>query len=191
MTNQPQQSSLSIEATHQKLREARFFYDHLMREKRRRVDLDSSRPDSTAEEFGYYFSAFIQAARNVVWVLKSEEKEKWVAWEPVWRASLSTEDLELLEITNKCRLDVVKRRGAPLIMQVEDTATVQEMIISFLAETQDGGSPRLRRVQRRTFYLEAENGKEEVTTLAERYLAFLEKMVQEFKDGHASAPTRF
>jgi hypothetical protein len=60
-----------IEATWRKQGEARFFYGHLVEERQKKT----SRHDPSA--FRYYFSAFIQAARNVIWTLHSEQKEKW------------------------------------------------------------------------------------------------------------------
>jgi hypothetical protein len=144
MTNRPP----SLSKTQRKLREAQFFYKCLVKERRRSVMLGSE-----AEEFGYYFSAFIQAGRNVVWALHSEEKQKW---------------------------------------EVDQTIAVEDMIVRYLAERQDG--PHMGRsrsshrttMERRDYYLEHENGKEKVTTFAERYLAFLEKAVQDFKNAHGS-----
>src|SRR5262245_6633953 len=107
----PQQPpSLSIRATELKLSEARFFYDHVVREKRRTVTQGAE-----TEAFGHYFSAFIQAARSVFWVLHHEEKDKWEAWEPTWKDTLSEDELELLKITNELRIDEVKRSGASLL----------------------------------------------------------------------------
>jgi hypothetical protein len=55
------------------------------------------------------FSAFIQSARSVTWTLGNEEKKKWEAWEPKWRATRSNEEQKLLDLTNDLRLDEAKR----------------------------------------------------------------------------------
>ena len=51
-------------------REARFFYQHLIDE---RVRPSMNKPGA----FGFYFSAFIGAARSVTWVMENEEKNKY------------------------------------------------------------------------------------------------------------------
>jgi hypothetical protein len=78
-----------IVATRRKLGEARFFYGHLVNERRK-----TSMYDPAA--FRYYFSAFIQAARSVTWTLGNEEPEKWEAWEPKWKAKRSKEERPIL-----------------------------------------------------------------------------------------------
>ena len=93
-----------IEATQDKLAEARFFLGQLRAEAARVV-----RPDPPA--FGHYLSAFISAARSVPWVLQNEAKEKYGAWKPKWEAGLTNEERELLKFTNERRLDEVKRKG--------------------------------------------------------------------------------
>jgi hypothetical protein len=83
-----------IEAAQRKLREAKFFYRHLA-DARYRHDADP-------ETFRFYFSAFIGAARSVTWAMKSEESERYVAWEPLWKAQLSPEDQNLEALTINC-----------------------------------------------------------------------------------------
>jgi hypothetical protein len=68
-----------LKATHDQLGEARFFYQHLL------TSGSSYSVRHNPREFRYYFSAFIQAARSVLWVAHHEEKEKWKAWEPGWK----------------------------------------------------------------------------------------------------------
>lgn len=80
-----------IEAAQRKLREARFFFQHLAGERHRH--------DAVPEGFRFYFSAFIGAARSVTWAMKSEEPERYAAWEPLWKTlwktQLSPEDQKL------------------------------------------------------------------------------------------------
>jgi hypothetical protein len=107
-----------LEATRRKLGEARFFYQHLINE-----NPMARRHDPAA--FRYYFSAFIQAARNVTWVLHNEEKERWEAWEPKWRAKRSAEEQKLLDLTNKLRIDEVKRGGTKQTVELEESGVVK------------------------------------------------------------------
>jgi hypothetical protein len=79
-----------IERTQRRLRQARFFYQHLLNPRH------STKGDP--EAFGFYFSAFIQAARSVTWTLKHEETKKWKAWEPKWRENRTTEEQKLLDL---------------------------------------------------------------------------------------------
>jgi hypothetical protein len=142
-----------IEATHRKLREARFFHRHLM-------DLRHGRSATyEPEAFGFYFNAFISAARSVTWVLENEEKDTWEAWKPTWEATFTDEIDELLSITNRER---------------------QHPAYGMHQSSQPGSSVSAK-VMRRAYYLEQKNGKEEMTEIGERYLNFLEKVVQEFE----------
>src|SRR5262245_15222729 len=97
-----------MERTHRKLNEARFFYRHLVEERKRDVI-------NEPEAFGYYFSAFIQAARSVPWALGNEESEKWKAWVPKWKAKLAKDELALEKCTNKLRTHEVKLGGTEKI----------------------------------------------------------------------------
>ena len=104
-----------IEATQRKLNEAQFFYRHLVNERQR-----PSMNESGA--FGYYFSAFLAAARSVPWRMQNEEQEKYLAWNPTWEEKLTTEERKLLKLTNELRLDEVKREGANTIVEWEEIA---------------------------------------------------------------------
>jgi len=70
---------MAIEATRLKLREAHFFYQHLIDQQQRRM------PE---QAFGFYFSPFISAARSVSF-LQNEQQEKYLAWEPGWKEKLN------------------------------------------------------------------------------------------------------
>jgi hypothetical protein len=114
-----------IEAAQRKLREAGFFYRHLAAERYRGHAVDP-------EGFQFYFSAFIGAARSVTWAMKSEEPERYPAWEPLWKAQLGPEDQKLERLTNELRLDEVHRRGADV------SATFEEMTAGELMEEMGG-----------------------------------------------------
>jgi hypothetical protein len=81
-----------------------------------------------SEEFRFYFSAFIQAARSVTWTLGNEEPEKWKAWEPKWKATRNNEEQKLLDLTNELRLDEAKRGGANALVEWEVVA-LHELLV--------------------------------------------------------------
>jgi hypothetical protein len=172
-----------IEKTQKRLRQARFFYQHLVNQR------TSSRADPEAFEF--YFSGFIQAARSVPWTIGKEEPEKWKAWEPKWKANRSKEEQKLLDLTNELRRDEVHRGGADLIVDFEEVAinellnldpwrsqhpALRRQMFSLL-----GSQPRRLRA---VHYFEDKEGKEEITALCERYLELLDKVVRDFCRDH-------
>jgi hypothetical protein len=174
-----------IEATQRKLGEARFFYEHLVNAGEQ--TFKAFRHDPAA--FRYYFSAFIQAARNVTWVLHNEEKDKWEAWEPIWKAKRTEEEQKLLDLTNQLRLDEVKRGGATPIVEFEEVAVSELLSANFDLQRRHPaygvhvfappGTPSPK-VRRQTYYFEHKDGKEEVVKLCKRYLEFIEKLVNDF-----------
>jgi hypothetical protein len=182
-----------IEATRRKLDEARFFYGHLFNERRK-----TFRHDPLA--FRYYFSAFIQAARDVLRRAHYEEKEKWEAWEPKWRAKRSKEEQKLLDLTNELRIDEVHRGGANPTVVLEEVA-LHELLSANFGDRQHpaygvqlfnlsampGVSPP--KTTRPAHYFEDKDGKEEVTTLCQRYLDFLEKVLNDYcADNQPASP---
>src|SRR5262245_11042618 len=179
-----------MEKTHRKLDEARFFYRHLVEERKRDFIKEP-------EAFGYYFSACIQAARNVLWALGNEEPEKWEAWKPKWEATLTDEEVAFLDFTNERRIDEVHRGGAEKIVEWENVA-FDELLPQAIArmspyqygrrDSSNFGVPMTAFRSRRVFYLQSPGGKEEVTKLCERYLDFLEKTLQEFMAAHSPRP---
>jgi hypothetical protein len=180
------------ERTHRKLDEARFFYRHLVEERKRDVI-------NEPEAFGYYFSAFIQAARNVLWTLHNDEPEKWETWEPIWKNRLTEEQRKFLKFTNELRLDETKRGGTEKTMEWE-TVAIEELFPKMptgddhpayiharlrKSTASHWGVPMTAFSQRRIFYLQDGEGKQEAIQVCERYLLFLENAVREFVEAHA------
>jgi hypothetical protein len=173
-----------IERTQKRLRQARFFYEHLLNERQQTFRHDP-------EAFRFYFSAFIQAARSVTWTLGNEEPEKWKAWEPKWRADLSNEEQRLLDVTTELRNADAKEGGADLTVDFEQIA-IDELLTANLDLrrqhpaygnhwTGPPGVPQPK-AYRPVHYFEDKEGTEEITALCLRYLEFLEKMVKDFCD---------
>jgi hypothetical protein len=178
-----------IEKAQRKLREARFFYNHLLNA--RPTTVNARQPavtDNPPEAFRFYFSAFIQSARSVTWAIGNEEQEKWEAWKPKWEAQLSEEERRLLDLTNEHRIGEVHRGGADLTEELEEvvvqaavdlrpeTYSERDGIVSYSASKQIVPKKELRPA----YYFEDKEGKEEISALCWRYLQFLEKTVDDF-----------
>lgn len=76
-----------------KLREAKFFLDHLKTENKKSVRNDP-------EAFKYYLSAFLNAAYSVKQVLPTEthiKGERFNGWCKEWRQNLSSNDKKLID----------------------------------------------------------------------------------------------
>ena len=174
-----------IERTQRRLRQARFFYQHLLNPRH------STKGDP--ETFRYYFSAFILSARTVTWTLKKEETKKWKAWEPKWAANQTKEEQKLLKITRDLRNIEEKEGGAILTMEFEEVAV--NALVEAIPPDRRLHTAFLHAQRRRlpgaltqktvravlpVHYLENEEGKEVVTDLYRRYLDFLENIVKDF-----------
>jgi hypothetical protein len=143
----------------------------------------------------------IQAARSVTWRLGNEEPEKWKTWRPKWESTLSAEDKKLTAFTNKLRLDEVKHRGTDPSVELEEVAFHELLALRsdvepwrqhpaypvqlFNQSAMPGVPPP--KTFRPTYYFEDKEGKEEVTALCQRYLDFLDKMLNDFCADHPPA----
>jgi hypothetical protein len=174
-----------IERTQRRLRQARFFYQHLLNEHQQ----TTFRHDPEAFEF--YFSAFIQAARSITWTLGNEQADKWKAWKPNWEANRTPEEQKLLDLTNKLRIDEEKRGGASLTKEEEEEEVAIEELLNLGRRRQHpayrpylytplGMQEAQPKTLRHAYYFTDKEGKKEITALCQRYLNFLEKTVRDF-----------
>jgi hypothetical protein len=184
-----------IEATRRKLREAEFFYQRLV---------DSLHPlRGDPEEFGFYLSAFITAARSVPWALQSEEKAKYGAWNPTWESQLTNEERELLRFVNERRLDTVKREGIQTLVEWQDIdiyelletsrppfksyildVNRQHPAYGVYASGMPASPPPSVSFVRPTFHFDREGAKEEAIETCKKYLDYLKKFLCEFLRAH-------
>ena len=100
-----------IPETQRKLSEALFFFKLLYSR--------TEGPASDVEEFGYFLSAFLSAARSVTWVLQAEEKDRYDAWYPAWKARLAQAEQQLWHFMNEQRVAEVHQDGADVTATVE------------------------------------------------------------------------
>jgi hypothetical protein len=169
-----------IEATKDRLEEARFFLDKLRQEKKRQEELLGTNP----QEFRYYVHAFLSAARSVRWVLQCDEPEKYKAWTDTWAAKDSLADKDLLKLMNDQRVAVTHRRGA------ETTPVSEKVAIRESAHPAAGshffGPPGMDPPWTilDVHYFEFEGKREEVVTTCERYVEYLDRMLKDFMRAH-------
>ena len=178
-----------IDKTQRKLREAEFFY-------RRLHEVFERKWMNEPEAFRHFFSAFIQAARSVQWVLQSEQKQKYDAWHPAWESQLKPDDRKLLKLTATLRNEEAKEGGRDPLVELEEI-TFNEM----LGLHRERGHPAHHQMppqgplslgakpvsfHREKHYFEDAGNREEVMTVCKQYLIYLEKLVQDFLSAHAT-----
>jgi hypothetical protein len=177
-----------IEKAQRRLRQARFFYQHLVNVRPTTVNARQPTIAGDPEAFQFYLGAFIQSARSVTWAIGHEEPDKWKAWKPEWEAQLSEEERRLLELTADLRNADAKEGGADLTEELEEVV-VQAAVdlkpqVYWQRDGLAGGSASQQIVTRKelrpAYYFEDKEGKEEITALCWRYLQFLEKTVDDF-----------
>jgi hypothetical protein len=178
-----------IEKTQRRLRQARFFHQHLVNT--RPTTVNARQPTVTPDDpeaFRFYFSAFILSARTITWAIGHEEPDKWKAWKLKWEPQLTEEERKLLKLTTDLRNAEEHRGGADLPEELEEVA-VQAAIDTrprtyWERDGLVGGSASIQIVTskelRPAYYFKDKEGKEEITAFCERYLKFLEKTISDF-----------
>jgi len=167
-----------IDATQKKLREARFFAQMLGKVNRQ--------PGcNEPEEFEFYLSGFLSAARAVTFALQYEEKDKYDAWFPAWFNNRGPEDQALLKDMITHRNSVQKRGGAEtdqdwVYIPVTEIRTENRghPAYGFHWYGPPGTPPPTFGV--RVYSFKGSGG--EVISACERYLTILDSLVQEFID---------
>jgi hypothetical protein len=175
-----------IEATQDRLHEARYFLDKLRHEKKRQEQLFRTDP----KEFRYNVHAFLSAARGVRWTLQNEEPEKYKSWTDTWSAKDTDANKQLLKLVNEQRIAVTHRKGA-------ETTPVAEKVT--LRESEHpayglhyfgppGTDPPWTILD--VHHFEFDGKKEEVVATCERYVDYLDRMLKDFIATHARSDNR-
>jgi hypothetical protein len=177
-----------IEATQFKLGEARFFLDMLRQEKENYAQpITHPLREPKLTIFWYYLSSFLNASRSVMWVLQSEEKDKYDAWSPSWDAKLTDVENELFNLITSQRNTAVKRGRFETTSRQEKVPMRDSThpIYGFHSfGLPEWGSPwTIRDVH---YFGTQEQGREIVATCS-GYLDLLTKIVQDFLDKHAAS----
>jgi hypothetical protein len=176
-----QMEAFLIEATQDKLAEARFFLRPLQDEAGKAI-----RQDPAA--FWHYLSAFISAARSVPWVVQNEEKAKYDAWLPKWNDRLTNEERELLKFTSQRRVDETKRKGADTSVNWKYVSIYELPTEQYRMSEGSAFPPPLTlkdaRLSRFPVHSFEQGDKPNVLETCKNYLAYLEKFVEAFVKVH-------
>lgn len=172
-----------IPATQKKLREARFFLGCL----RRRDRVAPPEP----EEFEFYLSAFLSAARSVTFALENEEEAKYKEWRGTWSTLITAEEQTFLDAMVQQRNIAQKRGGVPVAVDWEFVPVIQ-------AKRDERGQPMyglqwfgpitapMPQVGQPVHSITLGTGQVEAVATCERYLNILERLVADFLKTHAS-----
>jgi hypothetical protein len=169
-----------IEATQDRLDEARFFLDKLRERKKRQQQLFQTEP----KEFRYNVHAFLSAARGVRWTLQKEEPEKYKAWTDTWSAKDTDADKQLLQLMNEQRIAVIHRKGAETT-PVAEKVTIREgehPVYGVHYFAPPGTDPPWTILD--IHHFEYNGKKEEVVATCERYVDYLDRMLKDFIAAH-------
>ena len=167
-----------IPATQRKLREARFFLSKL---ESHECALDGG----SLEEAGFYFSAFLSAARSVTFVLEAEQPNGYKKWSPIWRATRSDRERLLLSRFTDARNRALKRE-TPLVaidrlaFPPQPTNALPPELIFFFED--DG--PTVRGFRALKCRLSPDDTDEHVVPLCWEYDALLLSLVRDFLGAH-------
>ncbi len=172
---------VKVPATKKKLREARFFLQHLQRRA-------TAPPPADPEDFEFFLSAFLSAARSVTFALQNEENEKYNAWFPAWRDLRDSKDQDLLKFMNDQRVSAVHRKGADVSLDWE-YIPMTEVRNNDRSHPAYGfhyfappGTP-VPKVGRSVYYFEL-GGQTKAVDTCTRYLALLDDLVNGFVQAH-------
>jgi hypothetical protein len=192
-----QTSASTLPQTRRKLREVQFFFEklkaaakpkafnihhpsHLALTVRVNAGKDVKLRINT-EEFGFYLSAFLSAARSVTWVLQNESKERYDAFYPGWLKALADDDHELLVKMNDQRVNEVHKLGV--------TASAEERAIPIFDVRETGADVTVSSAARPqprstisvpTWRLTLSGTPSELIDLCLRYVDLLKVLLEEF-----------
>jgi hypothetical protein len=172
---------VQIPNTEKKLREAKFFLGYVSKAGRS--------PQLDREDFDFYLSAFLSAARSVDWVLRCEQKSRrksYIAWYEKWQQNLTEDNRKLWDFMDTQRGDEVHKKGAETQGDVEtvpltlsDPDYRRDNITWMSSGWFDSPGTPPPEMELTVHYFKTEHKK--VVDTCKRYLALLEKLVQEFQ----------
>lgn len=172
-----------LDVTQRKLREARFFSNHLIGESQKVVR-------NEPEAFLFYLSAFLSAAQSARSILKEREGGKdYDNWEAQWSANRIQDERDLLDFMWNQRNRESHRRGAqttPDVMYVPVTAISTDRghpAYGFHWFGLPDTPPPSVGIPTRTFTLGGTQ--EDVVAVCKRYLDVLDTLIQDFMSAHA------
>jgi hypothetical protein len=167
-----------IELTKARLEEARVLLGRLQAEKFRQVQQATP---TASPAFLSLINDFITTARTVIWVLESEEKEKYDAWSP--RVVVDPTEQEIFDLVTKMR-NSIEKRGQPGIEARREQVEIPENPHP-VAGSQYFGLPDWGRPTTviDVYYVEGTN--HEIGSLCEQYLGILTRLIIDFEQTQA------
>jgi hypothetical protein len=169
-----------IERTKAKLEEARRLLGKLQAEKLRQVQ--HAKPTASAE-FDSLLNTFIMTARSVRWVLQSEDKEKYDAWQSSPGAMVSPAEQAIFDLVTKMR-NSIEKQGTPGIEVRREWVEIPENPDPF-SGSQYSGLPSWGKPEAKIDVYYAKGTSYEVVSLCEQYLSILMRLIKDFEQTHA------
>jgi hypothetical protein len=171
---------LNIENVKKKLREAKFFLN--------KMD-NQGQKLSSREQFDFYLSAFLSAARTVDYRLEHEQDAVYRAWRKSWDASLSSAEALLIKLMVDDRNVEVHESGSGRRVRSEsvsvpavapDQAGLMQAIGVAMYAVSD--SPTV--MYKPSYYFTIEGIERKAVDVCGEYLKLMERMVTQFKAVH-------
>jgi hypothetical protein len=169
-----------IEKTKARLDEARSLLRKLQGERSKQVQ--HARPTASPEFFSL-LDAFMTTSRTVIWVLHSEEREKYDAWKSSPDATLSGDEGQVFKHIVEMRNSIEKRGHQGIVARTE-RVTIPENPDPFHG-SQYFGLPEWGRPTTMIEVYYVEGTDREVLSICEQYLAILTKLVDDFEQKHS------
>jgi hypothetical protein len=169
------QKSLLDPKLQKKLREAKFFLSHMKNSAR------STRLDH--EQFEYYLSAFLSAARSATSFFEKKNQPDIKTWWRQWKKDRSEDDRGLLNQMTKQRDNEVHEKGADVAHQLEDVplSKIETPSALHAAYAPSFGEPwGESQISLKVYYFTVAGKPVKVIETCERYVCLLERVVKEF-----------
>jgi hypothetical protein len=169
-----------IERTKARLEEARTSLRSLQAERFRQLQQANA---TASPAFSSLLNDVIMKARTVTWVLKSEEKEKYDAWESSPGAAISPAEQVIFDLVTTMR-NSIEKCGQPGIEVRNERVEIPENPDPF-SGSQYSGLPGWGRPTTMIDVYYAEGTSHEVVSLCEQYLGILTRLIDDFDQTQA------
>jgi hypothetical protein len=166
-----------IERTKAKLEEARRLLGKLQAERLRQVQ---QAIPTASPEFLLLLNTFITTARSVLWVLQSEEKEKYDAWQSLPGAMVSPAEKAIFNLVTNS----IEKQGCPGIEIRREWVEIPEYPDPF-SGSQYSGLPSWGRPEAQIDVYYVNGTSHEVVSLCEQHLSILMRLIKDFEQTHA------
>jgi hypothetical protein len=170
---------VDLENVRAKSREAEFFLGEMLKQEPRFIG------DERPFAFGYYLSAFLNAARTVDYRLRHEHGAIYKPWRAAWDGQLSAGEDRLLKFMADDRIAEVHKTGSTRVVGregVQITGVLPDGQGTITEDRPPGAPPGEQ--YRPTYLYEIDGIDRRVTEVCREHLTLLERMVTEFEAAH-------